>query len=94
MVGNIFFIREVILELEVSINNIIIYKLENVNLGIMINSVIFLKKCLEISFYKDFIDNFESFINLIKFQDFVKGNVKSLLLKIVECYKKVKVLNL
>ncbi|HAS1723663.1 NACHT domain-containing protein [Enterobacter cloacae] len=94
LAGNISFIREAISELEASINNITTYKLENANLGIMINSVTFLKKCLETSFHKDSIDNFESFINLTKLQDLAKGNAKSLLPKIVECYKKAKASNL
>ena len=90
LAGNISFIREVISELETSINNITTYKLENANLGIMMNSVTFLKKCLETSFHKDAVDTFDDFINTTKLQDLAKTNAKSLLPKIVESYKKAK----
>lgn len=85
LAGNISFIREVISELEASINNITTYRLENANLGVMINSITCLKKCLETSFNKDSIDSFDSFINTTKLQGLAKTNAKSLLPKILDC---------
>lgn len=90
LAGNISSIREVISELETSINNITTYKLENTNLGIMVKSVTYLKKCLETSFQEKAIDDFTNFINKSKLQEIAKANTKSLLPKIVECFKKAK----
>ncbi|WP_434585368.1 NACHT domain-containing protein [Klebsiella sp. R390] len=90
LAGNISFIREVISELDTSINNINTYKLENANLGIMINSVTFLKECLETNFQEKIINDFTSFVSASKLQEIAKVNARSLLPKIVECFKKVK----
>ncbi|CCZ99925.1 putative uncharacterized protein [Klebsiella variicola CAG:634] len=90
LAGNISFIREAISELDTSINNISTYKLENANLGIMVNSVTYLKNCLETNFHENSIDEFTNFVNASKLQDLAKTNARSLLPKIVECFKKVK----
>ncbi len=90
LAGNISFIREVISELETSINNITRHKLENANLVIMIQSVTNLKNCLEASFQEKVIEDFGTFINANKIHDLAKANARSLLPKIVECFKKAK----
>lgn len=90
LAGNISFIKEVISELDTSINNINTYKLENANFGIMINSLTFLKKCLETNFQEKFINDFTSFVSASKLQELAKVNARSLLPKIVECFKKAK----
>ncbi|QEZ91934.1 NACHT domain-containing protein [Proteus sp. CD3] len=92
LAGNISFIREVISELEASINNIVAYnKLENLNIALMTNSITHLKECLEKNFQEKANDDFTSFINLNKIQDLAKANPKSLLPRIVECLKKSKI---
>jgi len=90
LAGNISFIKEVISEIDTSINNINTHNLENANLSIMIDSVAYLKKCLETSFQEKVINDFTSFVSTSKLQELAKLNARSLLPKIAECFKKAK----
>ncbi|MCS4492704.1 hypothetical protein NXS97_00560 [Pantoea sp. B623] len=90
LAGNIFFIKEVISELESSIYNITKHNIENANLNTMIDSVSYLKRCLETNFQQNVIDEFTNYVNATKLQKLAKDNARSLLPKIFECFKKAK----
>lgn len=92
--GNISFIRETISEIDTSINNILKNKLENINLGLMKESKLLLRKCIETDFMNMYTDEYVSFVisnNLVKIS---KTHNKSLLPKIVEASTKIKAIQL